>query len=201
MGQPKKANARLLEHVAVHYLSRFAASSASLRRVLLRRVERSARVHSTDLDEGAAMVEALVARMVAAGLVDDHAFATARAVSLHRRGTSRRAIAAKLRDKGVAPELIAVALDSLVNELGGAEDLAAGRCIAAADLDWTAAVNLARRRRLGPFRAGAERAAHHGKDMAALARAGFNYAIATHLLAATTPEDLEVENEKADDKG
>ena len=56
-----------------------------------------------------------------------------------------------------------------------------------------AAVNLARRRRLGPFRRAGERAAMRGKDLAALARAGFSYPIAKRILDAATPEELERE--------
>ena len=69
--QPKKATARHLENVALWYLQRFAASAESLRRVLLRRVEKSARAHGTDREEGAALVENIVARFRASGLIDD----------------------------------------------------------------------------------------------------------------------------------
>lgn len=184
MRQPRQASARLLENVAVHYLARYAASAGSLRRVLLRRVERSVRAHGTDRGEGVAMVEALVARFVATGLVDDRAYAAARAASLHRRGASKRAIAANLRDKAVAPDLIAASLETL-------EANDSGEPTADESIDWAAAVSLARRRRLGPFRPEAERAAHRDKDLAAFARAGFSYAIATRLLATTSPEELE----------
>lgn len=188
MRQPRKVSARLLENVALHYLARFAASTELLRRVLLRRVERSDRTHGTDRGEGVAVVDALIARLAAAGLVDDRSFAAARAAGLHRRGASRRAIAAHLRNKGIAAELIAAALDTLAAD---GDDVWYGASRARADIDWAAAVNLARRRRLGPFRSAAERAAHRDKDLATLARAGFTYAIATRLLAAEAPEDLE----------
>ncbi len=75
MRQPRRVNERMLENVALYYLQRFAASTESLRRVLLRRVERSARVHDTDRNEGRALVEVVVSRLAAAGLVDDRAFA------------------------------------------------------------------------------------------------------------------------------
>lgn len=192
MRQPKRASARLLENVALHYLARFAASAETLRRVLLRRVERSVRVHGTDRGEGVAIVEALVARFAAAGLVDDRSFASARAARLHRRGASRRAIAAQLRDKGIEPDLVAAALDALAAD---GDDGSCGRSKAHEDVDWTAAVNLARRRRLGPFRPEAERAAHRDKDLATLARAGFAYAIATRLLAAASADALAPDDE------
>lgn len=186
----KQVSERYLENVALYYLQRFASSAESLRRVLRRRVDRSARVHGTERAEGNAMAEAVVARMVAAGLVDDRAFAVARAARLEARGGSPRLIAAHLRGKGIAPELVEEALASL-SEGGGGDggDAGEGR----GDMALRAAVNLARRRRLGPFRPPEARAAMREKDLAAFARAGFSYATARRILDAETPEEIEGE--------
>jgi regulatory protein len=166
--------------VALFYLQRFAASAETLRRVLRRRVERSVRLHGTDRAEGNAMAERVVARMVAAGLVDDRAFAHARAARLHGRGASARLIAAHLQARGIAAALVDDALAGLDEAAGGGENRAL-----------QAAIGLARRRRLGPFRPPSERAAMRQKDLAALARAGFSYAIAKRIVDAETPEDAE----------
>ena len=195
MRRAKKVSERHLENVALYYLQRFAASGETLRRVLRRRVECSARVHGTDRAEGDAMVEAVVARMLAAGLVDDRAFSTARAGRLLGRGASPRLIAAHLKGRGIAAELIDEALAELGDDDGG------GTCGGGFQgegggewgVTWRAAVNLARRRRLGPFRVEDERAAWREKDLAVFARAGFVYAIARRILEAPTPEALEEE--------
>lgn len=179
MRRLRPVSERMLENVALYYLQRFAASTESLRRVLLRRVERSARVHDTDRSEGRALVEIIVSRLAASGLVDDGAFAVARAARLHRQGKPACAIAAHLRERGIAPETIEATLSGLARDEGG---------------DWRAAVNFARRRRLGPFRTG-DRAAHRDKDLAAFARAGFSYAAARRVLAAQGPENLEAGEE------
>ena len=55
---PRQATAAYLENAALHYLERFASSSANLRRVLMRKVARSARAHGTDPAEGAGLVDA-----------------------------------------------------------------------------------------------------------------------------------------------
>ena len=197
MREVKKVSERYLENVALYYLQRFASSAESLRRVLRRRVERSARVHGTDRAEGNAMAEAVVARMVAAGLVDDRAFAVARAARLEARGGSPRLIAAHLRGKGIAPELVDDALASLRERSadGRGGDAGAGTGEGRGDVALRAAVNLARRRRLGPFRPPEARAASREKDLAAFARAGFTYATARRILDAATPEELEGEVE------
>ncbi|HEX7007802.1 MAG TPA: RecX family transcriptional regulator, partial [Alphaproteobacteria bacterium] len=110
---PRRATAKNLENAALHYLERFASSAAHLKRVLMRRVERSARAHGTDRAEGAALVEALVARFERAGLVDDKVYAEGRAAALLRRGAAPRAIRAALRAKGVAGDVIDAALATL----------------------------------------------------------------------------------------
>ncbi len=174
---PRKATPQSLENAALYYLGRFASSSENLRRVLMRRVDRSARLHDTDRDEGRAAVDAIVARFQTSGLVDDRAYAEGRVVALHRRGVPARGIRGRLMEKGVAAHHIEAALVGLA-ETGENTDLAA-------------AVNLARRRRLGPYRPSSARADKREKDLAALARAGFSYDIARRIVEAETTDELE----------
>ena len=88
----RKVTAASLDNAALHYLERFASSAANLRRVLMRRVRRSAEQHGTAPEEGAA----LIARLIRSGVLDDRAYAAAKAASLQRRGTSRRGVAGRL---------------------------------------------------------------------------------------------------------
>jgi len=180
---PRKATPKSLENAALYYLERFASSAANLRRVLMRRVERSARAHGTDRDEGAAAIDAIVARFEASGLLNDRAYAEARAGTLHRRGASARKIRATLMQKGVGQDDIEAALGALRDE--------------AADPEFAAAVTLARRRRLGPFRPAPDREARREKDLAALARAGFGYDIARQVIEAPDIAALEARAEEA----
>ena len=176
---PKKATAKHLENVALWYLQRFAASAGSLRRVLMRRVEKSARAHDTDREEGAGLVEDIIARFRATGLVDDRVYAEGRTLSLHRRGVSIRVIRARLAAKGVGAADIDAALATLHNETA-APDLAA-------------AIAYARRRRIGPYRTRGDREEMRERDLAALARQGFGYDIARRVIAADDPEELSEE--------
>lgn len=174
---PRKATPEHLRNAALHYLERFASSEDNLRRVLMRKVQRSAHHHGTDAAEGAAAVEHLIQRFRETGLLDDASFAEARTRSLRERGQSARAIRFKLLAKGVPA---AVAEDA-VREIDGADASGAER---------EAAVTLARKRRLGPFADPAKRAERREKDLAALARAGFSYDIALEVVDAD-PADLE----------
>lgn len=177
-----------LEAIALFHLERFASSSANLRRVLMRRVQRSAQLHGTDPAAGAEAVEALIARFLRSGLLDDKLYAEARAARLHRRGASARKIAASLAEKGIDRELIGVALDEADGEAGYS---------ARPGGDLAAAAALARRRRLGPYRTPESRADFRQKDLGTLARAGFGRAVAERVLNAADPEALRALVEEA----
>lgn len=163
-----------LHAAALRHLARYACSVASLRRVLGRRVDRSAQAHGTDPEVGRQMVEAELQRLIAAGLLDDATYADTLARSLRRRGASRRLVRARMSEKGVGGDL---AVAALAEE----EDPAA------AELE--AAMALARRRRLGPWRSEAERAARRDRDLAALARAGFDLQTARAVIDADMAAD------------
>jgi regulatory protein len=174
---PKPVTAARLEKAALAHIDRYATSAANLRLVLLRRVERSARRHDTDRAEASAWVDAIIAKLLERRLLDDAAYARARANSLHRSGASRRKIAGMLQQKGVGRSDIAAALAALEAEFD--------------DSELVAASNYARRRRLGPYRAPDARDGRRKRDLAALGRAGFGFDTARRVVDAPSVEDLE----------
>lgn len=176
---PRKATPDHLRNAALHYLERFASSEDNLRRVLLRKVRRSANHHGTDPADGAEIVEDLIRRFRETGLLDDDVYAEGRARSLRERGQSARAIRAKLMQKGID----AASAEQAIAGIDGAD---------ASGAEWQAAVTYARKRRLGPFADPARRAERREKDMAALARAGFSFDIAQEVVDAERA-DLEAE--------
>ncbi|MDF2095494.1 RecX family transcriptional regulator [Aquibaculum arenosum] len=175
---PRKATPDYLERAALFYLERYASSSSSLRRVLLRKVARSAEAHGTDPAEGAAAVESLITRLQERGLVNDAAFAESRARALRRRGASAAGVRARLATKGITGDLAQQALAAVAQETPGDEELAA-------------AIAFARRRRLGPWRAPEQRAERRQRDLAALGRQGFPGTLARRVIDAEDPEALE----------
>ena len=181
----RKISERSIENAALFYLQRFATSAENLKRVLMRKVRRSARAHGAECDDaliedGAAIVDRLISRYTEAGLLDDCKYAEGRAASLHRRGMSAARIRQQLAQKGVGAEAAVHALAALAAETASEP----------AALDLTAAVTLARRRRLGPFRAPPDRPRLREKDLAALARAGFDYHVAVMVIDAASPDAL-----------
>lgn len=143
-------DARSLHDAAVRHLARYSATQAELLRVLARRIDRWARAAAAEPEATAASLAAareVVAQMVAAGAVDDVAFAAGRARSLARAGRSRRAIGAHLAARGVPSALTAALPDDPVAELA-------------------AALAYARRRRMGPFRAAIDTSGDDALDVA-----------------------------------
>ncbi|MBS0559734.1 MAG: RecX family transcriptional regulator [Proteobacteria bacterium] len=174
-----------LHEAALRHLARYAATAAGLTRVLDRRIARWAREAGADGDEAARIeaaaaearraARAVVARLVAAGAVDDAAFAAARAKRLARSGRSRRAAAAHLAARGVDAETAGAALGA-----DGGDELAS-------------ALVLARRRRIGPFRTGeAPDAEGRMRELAVLARAGFPREVAERALRMPGEEAAEI---------
>ena len=176
-------DAAALREAALAHLARFATTEARLRQVLTRRLDRWARAAAASGRDQAEVtaaraaalpqVASVVAALAASGLLDDAAFAASRAAGLRRAGRSRRAIAAGLIARGVDP---ALARESVPED---------------AEAELGAALLLARRRRLGPFRAGAGDAEALRRELGVLARAGFGEAVARAALG-TEPAVAEV---------
>ncbi|MFI5033945.1 MAG: RecX family transcriptional regulator, partial [Reyranellales bacterium] len=85
--------------------------------MLNRRVRKAEMADAPIIDNVKQTIEAIVARFVAAGMIDDRAFAQTKARSLHRRGTSTRLIRQKLKLAGVDGDTLDEAMAGLDQEL------------------------------------------------------------------------------------
>lgn len=167
----------VLERAAATHLARYASSSENLRRILMHRVAKAAGGDEAASAEGRALVEALIARFIRAGLLDDGGYAEAKAARLSRAGASRFKIRGWLMQKGVSRAEVDHAISALEQRGEGSELMAACAFL--------------RRRRLGPYRPRDDRTAFREKDMAALTRAGFAPELARNLLGAADVAALE----------
>jgi regulatory protein len=172
--RPRQITPEYLEKAALFYLERYASSSANLKAVLMRKVWRAERESEVDREAAEGWIEAVVAKFESAGLLDDRAYAEMRVMSLRRQGESARSIRQKLAAKGVDGDTIDCALDQDEDE----------------NDDLVAAIAYARRRRLGPFHTGGERAARREKDLAALARKGFGLDTCRAVIDAHDEDEL-----------
>ncbi len=160
-----------LHEAALAHLARYGTTQAGIIRVLNRRVDRWVRaVGDADPEIIANLrraVRDVAQRLVAAGVIDDAAFAESRARTLTRAGRSSRAVAAHLGARGVDREVVRAALPD-------DPEMQLAACLA-----------LARRRRIGPYRR-PDVEPNEIREMGMLARAGFEHEVANQAMAMDT---------------
>ncbi len=166
----------LLERKALAYLDRFDASVSRLRRILTVFVEKRARQERVDPGPSRQLIEPLLARYQASGLLSDERFARGLVRSLWERGASRKAIVGRLRSRGVDGQLVERIWAELVQQ-------------GTKDAELQAAVALVRRRRLGCHRPVEQRQAMRHRDLGVLARAGFDRDTAQRALGGIASEE------------
>lgn len=162
-----------LHDLALSYAARFATTGAKLEAYLARKLRTRGQTEDDDGRTAAVDIPALVARMIELGYVDDDAYARMRSRDLSARGLGARRIEQALWSAGVSETLRAE----------HAPGEAARR---------RAAVRMAEKRRLGPF-ARSEVADDPGareKAIAAMLRAGHEFAHARFILDAASHEDI-----------
>ncbi len=172
---PRRISEAYLQRVTAHYLERYATSRENLRRLLMKRVLRSAAFHEVDPEPWVALVDAELDRLERIGLVNDLAYARDKARALHRRGSGTRRIRFVLQQKGLGSD----AIDDALAELGEHRDP-----------DWQAACTYARKRSLGPWRRVPLDEDRRRKELGRLARAGFSFDVARRVVEAESPEAL-----------
>jgi len=155
-----------LRNIALYYLKRFETSVANLRSVLRRRVNDYA-YHNPEFSKQDAYdwIEDILQNFEQLGYVNDIRFAEIKIKGYVSAGKSLRYIQGKLREKGIDECII----QKLISEQ---------------EFDpFTAALKLARKKKIGPFSPSAElRSDRRSKDLAILVRAGFDYDVAVKIL-------------------
>lgn len=185
----RRVTAQSLQNAALFYLRRHSASVLQMKRVLARKVQRvnreKARPKKIDPEkatprrrekpveapvDAAALIDALVAKLVEQGYLNDARLADQKASSLRRGGRSARMIRSKLQAKGLGAEVARISKPAA---------------------DEAAVWVHARKKRLGPFSTKPElRKERRLKDLASLARAGFSFALAKKVVDATEVPEL-----------
>ena len=178
-GNPKPLTEKRLEKIALVHIDRYATSIENLRNVLMRRVEKSARTQNIEKKEAEKWINIIITKLVNLRLLNDQAYAENRARSLHRSGASQKKIMSILINKGISKVDIASTISLLENEYFNRELMAA--------------INYARKRRLGPYRLAEKRREKRDRDLASLARAGFQFNDAKSVIDAISIEALETE--------
>ncbi len=156
-----------LSELALRYVSRFATTRAKLLSYLQRKL-RERGWEGTDEPD----IEGLVSRIAELGYVNDEAYALAKAGSLSARGYGQARVRQALRVAGVDEE-----------DGASARNLAREQ---AAD----AALRFARRKRIGPFAVSPADPRMREKSLAAMIRAGHDFALARAIVSAEPGETI-----------
>lgn len=167
--RPKKRLRKItkdrLKNIALYYLQRFETTTESLRAVLLRRVNDYA-FYNPEFDKTPALqwIEEILSDFQRYKYVDDARFAALKIRDYLAVGKSEKYIRLKMAEKGVD--------ESIVDEV-----------LASLDFDpFQNALKLAKKKHIGPFRQGEDKADFYQKDLAVLARAGFDYDVAKKVM-------------------
>lgn len=172
----KPLTAARLEELALAYVARFATSAGKLEAYLNRKL----RERGWE-GEGRPDVPAVVSRYVAAGYIDDEAWARSKSGSLLRRGYGMRRISQELGAAGITGDLREAVRPDQAEQR-------------------RAALALARKRSFGPFGAEAPDRPRREKQIAAMLRAGHALDSARELVNAFSQEAAE-EWAAQDDEG
>lgn len=179
-----------LRDLALSYAARFASTGARLEAYLVRKLRERGVAVDAEGREARIDVPALVARLVELGYVDDAAYARMRTRDLGARGYGARRVEQALWAAGV---------DETIRAETAPGEGASRR----------AAVLMAQKRRLGPFGSAPDDGADpllvrkaHEKAVAAMLRAGHDYAHVRFILDAAGVDEVEAWlDEAADEEG
>ena len=167
-----------LRHQARLHLDRYWPSAMQLRRVLMRRVDKIVRTQGGSSQEGAELVDRIVADLRDRGILDDEQYARSWIEQLQRQGYSRMAMRSKLYQRGISSDTVDRCLAQLDDQDG--------------NLRLVAACRYARRRRLGPARRNSvQRSERRSRDLAAMQRAGFGFDLALQVIDCDDLDELE----------
>jgi len=164
-------NGTALEELALRYVGRFATTRARLAAYLKRKLRERGWEGDKEPDP-----EAVAERMAQLGYVDDAAYALSRSRALTGRGYGPSRIRRSLRAAGVGEE-----------DAQPADELAQAERI-------NAALQFARRRRLGPYSAQGTDREDQQRALAAMIRAGHSFAVSRVIVALEPGSEIDIES-------
>ena len=159
-----------LTNKALHYLGRYASTSARLEAVLHKFAKlKLGRADPALLDH---VIGEVVESCVSLGYVDDEAFIRSQFRQGQRNGFSQKRILLKLAQRGISRELAVAVLDAQTNEASGKKDS-----------ELAAALIYARKKSVGPYSSAELHPLETQRHLARLARNGFSFDVVKQVMA------------------
>lgn len=176
----KKITRRYLENAGAYYLNRFASSRKHFQTVMRRKIDLSMHDHpEQDYNQCLKLLEEVTCKFENLGYLNDESYARQIVRSHRLKGKSERAIRQTLRQKAVSDSHIQKALDSYHDDIAG--DDISGFLNKNINHEYLFALRYCQKKRFGPF-AKTSQNINKEKDMARLARAGYNYEVTKKTL-------------------
>ena len=162
-----------LRDLAYSYIEKYNPSKQQLKTYLLKKYLNKFRGTKVK-KEVTEIIENIVLNLEKNNLLNDRFYSETRARMLFRRGYSLNKIGNSLRNKGIQQENIKLSLEKIKNEMS--------------DPDFSSAMKICKKRRIGPMRPESNRELFYKKDMGILARWGFSYDTSKKILEMSQKE-------------
>ena len=160
-----------LKDLAYGYLEKYSPSKQQLKIFLLKKFLNKFN-GTKSKKEVSLIIDSIIKNLEKNSLISDELYSESKARTFLRRGYSLNKINQSLRNKGIDSEFIKKTIDKIKEEKN--------------EPDFTSALKLCKRRRIGPLRPTANRELYYKKDMGILARGGFSFELSKRVL------DLEI---------
>lgn len=161
----KKITQKRLKNIALYYLKRFDTSCENLRSVLQKRIDKYVYENPDfNRNEASKWIDEIINDFVRLNYLNDYRYAEIKVKNYLHIGKSERYIKIKLKEKGIDENIVAEIISE--QEYNPFE----------------MALNLAKKKKIGPYRIAENKKDYQTKDMGILIRAGFDYDIVKQVL-------------------
>ena len=162
-----------LRDLAYSYIEKYNPSKQQTKTYLLKKYLKKFQ-GSRQKKEVTKIIDNIVSNLEKNHFLNDSLYSDSKARMLFRRGYSLNKIGHSLRGKGIEQKNIILSLEKIKNEKS--------------DPDFTSAMKVCKKRRIGPVRPEANREIFYKKDIGILARSGFSYEISKKILSMSQKE-------------
>ena len=162
-----------LRDLAYSYIEKYNPSKQQTKTFLLKKYLKKFQ-GTKSKKEATEIIDSIVSNLENGKLLNDSLYSDSKARKFFRRGYSLNKITHSLRTKGIDQKNINLSLEKIKKEK--------------TDPDFTSAMKICKKRRIGPMRPESNRELFYKKDMGILARSGFNYDISKKVLSMSQKE-------------
>ena len=156
-----------MRNFSFNYIEKYAPSKQQLKTYLLKKYLTKFQ-GSRQRKEVTEIIDNIVSNLEKSHFLNDSLYSDSKARTLFRRGYSLNKIGNSLRYKGIEQKKIQASLEKIRSEK--------------TDPDFTSAMKICKKRRIGPMRPEGNREIFYKKDMGILARGGFSFDLSKRVL-------------------